>query len=191
MRLTLASSSPRRIEILEKFHIEFEVIPSNIIEPEPLQNEDPISFAKRISFLKAKEVSLRVKRGIILGVDTIVEFNNIIMGKPKDREDAENMIKLLSGKIHRVISGFTIIRDNTKVIKDAVITAVKFYRLTEEEIQEYLDKETYLGKAGAYAIQEEGAKLIEYIKGCYYNVIGLPIWRIMEVLESLKVEEDK
>jgi len=191
MNLILASTSPRRIELLRKFHIDFDVIPSNITEPEPLQDEDPISFAKKVSFLKASEVSSRIKRGIILGVDTIVEIDNIVLGKPKDRESAEYMLKLLSGKIHRVISGFTIIRYSTKVVKDAVITTVKFRRLTEEEIQTYLDKETYLDNAGAYAIQEEGSKLIEYIKGCYYNVMGLPIWRIMEAIKFLKVEEDR
>jgi septum formation protein len=112
------------------------------------------------------------------------------MCKPKDRDEAEHMIKLLSGRIHRVISGFAIIyRD--KIINDAVITIVKFRWLEDDEIRDYLDRSSYIDKAGAYAIQEDGAKLIEYIKGCYYNVMGLPIWRIMEVIKFLKIEEEK
>jgi len=190
MRLILASTSPRRIEILKRFNIDFDVISNNIIEEEPLQGEDPVSYAKMLSFLKASNVASRFKNRVVLGVDTIVELDNIIMCKPKDRDEAEHMIKLLSGRIHRVISGFAIIyRD--KIINDAVITIVKFRRLEDDEIRDYLDRSNYIDKAGAYAIQEDGAKLIEYIKGCYYNVMGLPIWRIMEVIKFLKIEEEK
>jgi Nucleotide-binding protein implicated in inhibition of septum formation len=109
MRLILASTSPRRIEILKRFNIDFDVISNNIIEEEPLQGEDPVSYAKKLSFLKASNVASRFKNRVVLGVDTIVELDNIIMCKPKDRDEAEHMIKLLSGRIHRVISGFAII----------------------------------------------------------------------------------
>ncbi|MGB9681756.1 MAG: Maf family protein [bacterium] len=190
MRLILASSSPRRIELLKRFNIEFDVVPSNIIEEGPLLDEDPISYAKRLSFLKADKVASRGKDKVVLGVDTIVELDNIVMGKPRDRDDARGMIEILSGRTHRVISGFTVIYKD-KVIIDTAITIVKFRRLKEKDIEEYLDVGDYLDKAGSYAIQEDGAKLIEYIKGCYYNVMGLPIFRIMEVIKSLKIEEEK
>jgi|YelNatPaOPRAMG01_1025707.scaffolds.fasta_scaffold02482_22 septum formation protein len=191
VRLILASSSPRRVEILDRLGMEFEVVPSGIEEPEPLPGEDPISFAKRVSMLKADKVSQQRKEGIILGVDTVVEISGLLLGKPVDRESARNMLRLLSGKVHRVITGFTVIRSkNRRLISDAVITAVKFRRLREEEIEDYLDRGEYMDKAGAYAIQGYGSNFIEYIKGCYYNVMGLPTERVIEVLRYLLSEEE-
>ncbi len=191
IRLILASSSPRRIEILDRLGIEFEVVPSDIEEPEPLPGEDPISFAKRVSMLKADKVRQKRKEGIILGVDTVVEISGLLLGKPADRESARNMLRLLSGKVHRVITGFTVISSkNRRLISDAVITAVKFRRLREEEIEDYLDRGEYMDKAGAYAIQGYGSNFIEYIKGCYYNVMGLPTERVIEVLRYILSEEE-
>jgi len=191
IRLILASSSPRRIEILDRLGIEFEVVPSDIEEPEPLPGEDPISFAKRVSMLKADKVRQKRKEGIILGVDTVVEISGLLLGKPVDRESARNMLRLLSGKVHRVITGFTVISiKNRRLISDAVITAVKFRRLREEEIEDYLDRGEYMDKAGAYAIQGYGSNFIEYIKGCYYNVMGLPTERVIEVLRYILSEEE-
>ena len=191
IRLVLASSSPRRIEILDRLGIEFEVVPSDIEEPEPLPGEDPISFAKRVSMLKADKVRQKRKEGIILGVDTVVEISGLLLGKPADRESARNMLRLLSGKVHRVITGFTVISSkNRRLISDAVITAVKFRRLREEEIEDYLDRGEYMDKAGAYAIQGYGSNFIEYIKGCYYNVMGLPTERVIEVLRYILSEEE-
>lgn len=190
-KLILASSSPRRIELLSKLGIDFEVIPSNVEEPIPLLGEDPISFAKRVSKIKADRVSQLLKEGIILGTDTIVELSGIILGKPVDRNSAKDMLKLLSGRIHRVITGFTIIDSRDKrFISDAVITAVKFRRLREEDIEDYLEKGEYMDKAGAYAIQGYGSNFIEYIKGCYYNVMGLPLERVTGVLRYFLSEEE-
>lgn len=192
MRLILASSSSRRIELLRMLGLEFEVIPSNIVEPTPSLGEDPITFAKNLSFLKAWNVHQSIKEGIILGVDTIVEINNLILGKPKDRNEARSMLRLLSGNVHRVITGFTIIdSERQRVISDVAITAVKFRRLRDEDIEGYLDKEDYIDKAGAYAIQGFGSTIIEYIKGCYYNVVGFPVERIMEVLKFLLDKEER
>lgn len=192
MRLILASSSPRRIELLSKLGAEFEVIPSNIIEPSPSPEEDPISFAKNLSFLKAYNVYQLIEEGVILGVDTIVEINNLILGKPKDREEAKYMLRLLSGNTHRVISGFTIIdKKREKWVSDVAITAVKFRRLKYDDIENYLDTEDYIDKAGAYAIQGFGSTLVEYIRGCYYNVVGFPIERIMGALKLFLMEEKR
>ncbi|HHV81599.1 TPA: septum formation protein Maf [bacterium] len=192
MRLILASSSPRRIELLSKLGAEFEVIPSNIIEPFPSPEEDPISFAKNLSFLKAYNVYQLIEEGVILGVDTIVEINNLILGKPKDREEARYMLRLLSGNTHRVISGFTIIdKKREKWVSDVAITAVKFRRLKYDDIENYLDTEDYIDKAGAYAIQGFGSTLVEYIRGCYYNVVGFPIERIMGALKLFLMEEKR
>ncbi|HOL54808.1 MAG TPA: Maf family protein [bacterium] len=192
MRLILASSSPRRIELLSKLGAEFEVIPSNIIEPSPSPEEDPISFAKNLSFLKAYNVYQLIEEGVILGVDTIVEINNLILGKPKDREEARYMLRLLSGNTHRVISGFTIIdKKREKWVSDVAITAVKFRRLKYDDIENYLDTEDYIDKAGAYAIQGFGSTLVEYIRGCYYNVVGFPIERIMGALKLFLMEEKR
>ncbi|MGC8971770.1 MAG: Maf family protein [bacterium] len=191
IKLILASSSPRRIELLSKLGIDFEVIPSNVEEPDPLPGEDPISFVKRVSEIKADKVRQTVKEGIILGTDTIVELSRLILGKPIDRNSAKGMLKLLSGRIHRVVTGFTIIDcRKRKLISDAAITAVKFRRLREEDIEDYLEKGEYMDKAGAYAIQGYGSNFIEYIKGCYYNVMGLPLERITEVLRHFLLEEE-
>ncbi len=190
-KLILASSSPRRIELLNKVGIDFEVLPSNIEEPEPLLGEDPITFAKRVSMLKASEISKKVKEVFVLGVDTIVEISGLVLGKPTGRDSAKDMLRLLSGRIHRVITGFTIIDGKSKrLISEAVITAVKFRRLKDEDIENYLNREEYMDKAGAYAIQGYGSNFIEYIRGCYYNVMGLPIERIMGVLKHLLLEEE-
>lgn len=192
MRLILASSSPRRIELLKKLGLEFEIIPSNVVEPSPSLEEDPVTFVKSLSFLKAYNVYQLVKEGIVLGVDTIVEINNLILGKPKDRDEARFMLKLLSGNIHRVITGFTIIDSmRQRSISDIAITAVKFRRLGNEDIENYLDKEEYADKAGAYAIQDFGSTLIEYIKGCYYNVVGFPVERIMGALKFFLSKEEE
>lgn len=191
IKLILASSSPRRIELLNRLGIDFEVIPSNVEEPTPLLGEDPIGFAKRVSKIKADKVSQSVKEGIVLGTDTIVELSGLILGKPTDRNSAKDMLELLSGRIHRVITGFTIINSrNQRFISDAVITAVKFRRLREEDIEDYLDKGEYMDKAGAYAIQGYGSNFIEYIRGCYYNVMGLPLERIMGALRHFLLEEE-
>ncbi|MCX7796528.1 MAG: Maf family protein [bacterium] len=190
-KLILASSSPRRIEILNKMGLDFEVIPSNIEEPEPMPGEDPIGFAKRVATLKATQVSQNLLEGVILGTDTIVEISGLILGKPNGRDSARDMLRLLSGKIHRVITGFTIIDGrNRRLISDSTVTAVKFRRLKDEDIENYLDRGEYMDKAGAYAIQGYGSNFIEYIRGCYYNVMGLPIERIMGALKHLLLEEE-
>lgn len=191
VKLVLASSSPRRIELLNKLGIAFEVVPSNIEEPEPLPGEDPVSFAKSVATLKADKVSQNVIEGVILGTDTIVEISGLILGKPTGRDSARDMLRLLSGRIHRVITGFTIIDSrNKRLISDSAITAVKFRRLKEEDIEDYLDRGEYMDKAGAYAIQGYGSNFIEYIRGCYYNVMGLPIERIIGALKHLLLEEE-
>ncbi|MBC7319509.1 septum formation protein Maf [bacterium] len=191
VKLVLASGSPRRIELLNKLGIAFEVVPSNIEEPEPLPGEDPVSFAKSVATLKADKVSQNVIEGFILGTDTIVEISGLILGKPTGRDSARDMLRLLSGRIHRVITGFTIIDSRRKrLISDSAITVVKFRRLKEEDIEDYLDKGEYMDKAGAYAIQGYGSNFIEYIRGCYYNVMGLPIERIIGALKHLLLEEE-
>ncbi|HRU33247.1 MAG TPA: nucleoside triphosphate pyrophosphatase, partial [bacterium] len=178
--------------LLNRLGIEFEVIPSNITEPFPSSEEDPVSFARNLSFLKAYNVYQLIEEGVILGVDTIVEINNLILGKPKDREEARYMLRLLSGNTHRVISGFTIIdKKREKWVSDVAITAVKFRRLKYDDIENYLDTEDYIDKAGAYAIQGFGSTLVEYIRGCYYNVVGFPIERIMGALKLFLMEEKR
>lgn len=191
VKLILASSSPRRIELLNRLGVKFEVVPSNIEEPEPLPGEDPISFAKDVATLKATKVSRDVVEGVILGTDTVVEISGLILGKPTGRDSARDMLRLLSGRVHRVITGFTIIDSRSKrLISDSVITAVKFRRLREKDIEDYLDRGEYMDKAGAYAIQGYASNFIEYIRGCYYNVMGLPIERIIGALKHLLLEEE-
>ncbi len=184
--IILASASPRRSELLSQVGIEFEVIPSNIPE-EPLDGESPAQHVIRLSFEKASEVIGRVGReSWVIGSDTVVIIDDEILGKPEDRADAISMLKKLSGREHRVITGYSIINSSSgKDIKKSVDTAVKFKRLTDDEIKGYVDSGEPMDKAGAYAIQGLGSFMVEGIIGSYSNVVGLPVCQIVNDLEKV------
>ena len=185
-KIVLASASPRRSELLSQVGIEFEVIPSNIPE-EPLDGETPDEHVMRLSFEKASEVLRRVGDGSwVIGSDTVVIIDDEILGKPEDRADAISMLKKLSGREHRVITGYSIINSSSgKEIKKSVDTAVKFKTLTDDEISGYVDSGEPMDKAGAYAIQGLGSFMVEGIIGSYSNVVGLPVCQIVADLEEL------
>ena len=184
--IVLASASPRRSELLSQVGIEFEVIPSNIPE-EPLDGETPSEHVIRLAFQKASEVLRRVGDGKwVIGSDTVVIIDDEILGKPEDRADARRMLKKLSGREHRVITGYSIINSSSlSEVKKAVETVVKFKRLTDDEIKGYVDSGEPMDKAGAYAIQGLGSFMVEGIIGSYSNVVGLPVCQIVNDLEDL------
>lgn len=180
MNIILASNSPRRKELLEKEGITFTVIPSNCAEPEN-PGLSPEKYAEFLSKLKAENV-LSSNDGVVIGADTIVVMGDKILGKPTDFEDATSMLELLSGKTHKVITGYTVISKN-KIVTDNEVTFVTFNNLSFEQILNYLNEMKPFDKAGAYGIQD-GFDLVEKIEGDYDNVVGLPTKKILNVLRE-------
>ncbi len=181
-RLILASSSPRRKEILEKENIEFEIIhPSDIVE-ETLTS-DPVEHVLNLSRKKAESVSSETGPGLILGADTVVVLDGEILGKPTDPNDAFAILRKLSGKTHRVYTGLTLLNKyNGKTVLDYDCTEVEFNQLEDQKIIAYIDTGEPMDKAGAYGIQGMGSFLVDNIKGNLDNVIGLPTGKLREML---------
>ena len=177
MKLVLASKSPRRSEILKNAGIEFTVRTADADEtiPEGTKPEDAVVF---LAARKAMAVS-REKDELVLGADTIVVLDDKILGKPKDKDDAFNMIKSLSGRVHSVFTGVCAIGDGFSMTF-AEETRVEFYNLTDDEINTYINTDEPYDKAGAYGIQGLASKFISGIQGDYFNVVGLPMSAIYQ-----------
>lgn len=190
MKLILASASQRRKELLSRITEDFEVIVSNFDESTVPFEGECFNYVMNLSKGKALDVANKAnKDSIIVGCDTIVSIDNKILEKPKDREDAINMLKSLSGKIHEVYSGITVINTKTKEIKnDYVCTYVKFSHLTVKEVVDYVDTGDPYDKAGAYGIQGKAGVFVEEIKGCYYSVVGLPLNKLNKMFREMGVK---
>ncbi|MDU4860073.1 MAG: Maf family protein [Terrisporobacter othiniensis] len=184
MDIILASKSPRRREILENTKVRFSVKESQVDEIIKA-NESPKETVMRLAYEKALDVANNNEESLVIGADTIVVINNRILGKPKNEEEAYDMIKLLSGKTHYVITGFALINLslNKKVI-DCEVSQVTFKELSEECIKDYLNTKESLDKAGAYGIQGYGGLLVNNIQGDYFNIVGLPISKISDCLKD-------
>lgn len=183
MRIILASNSPRRREILSQIGIQYEVIPSKF--EENALNMSPENMVMYFAEEKAMDVAKKVKEeAFVIGADTIV-YQNGIMGKPKDNEDAARMLKNLSGVFHAVITGISVVHTpSLNKITDYERTLVKFKNISDDEIHAYIKSGEPMDKAGAYAIQGIGSLLVEKIEGCYFNVVGLPVYRLSKILEG-------
>lgn len=186
MKIILASASPRRKELLELIKLDFEVQSSNIEEilDESLPLEKKI---EKLSYQKANDIALKNKgNNLVIGADTVVVINGEILGKPKDKQDADRMLKLLSNKEHYVITAITLIDNNNpdKYISTHEKTKVRFIELNQEKIDKYIESGEPMDKAGAYAIQGLGVKFVKSIDGCYTNVVGLPIPLLTQLLEN-------
>lgn len=177
MKLVLASKSPRRSEILKNAGIDFTVRVSEADEtiPDGTKPQDAVVF---LAARKALAVE-RAKDETVLGADTIVVLDDKILGKPKNRDDAFNMIKSLSGRVHSVFTGVCAVGEKGTITL-AEETKVEFLPLTDEEIYTYINTDEPYDKAGAYGIQGLASKFIKGIEGDYFNVVGLPICRIYE-----------
>lgn len=176
--IILASSSPRRKEILEKYNLHPTIIKSNIIE-KSYSGEKPSQIAMSLSFQKSYNVSMLYQEQIVIGADTIVVYENEILGKPKDKDDAFRILKLLNGKYHSVITGISIVQNSTNIkVVDYETTKVKFRELSHNKLKDYINTNEPMDKAGAYGIQGYGALLVEKIDGCYLNVVGLPLVKL-------------
>lgn len=185
--IILASESPRRVDILRTLGVSFSIIPPKIDETQR-KDELPKNYVSRISFEKAQSVGVHFPDKWIVGADTVVVFKNKIMGKPKDERDAFKMLKTLSGKWHRVITGFCILNISKDIIyRDVVETKVFLREMSDLEIIRYINTSEPLGKAGSYAVQGKGGYMVKEIKGSFTNVVGLPICELAEALLSLGV----
>lgn len=187
MHYILASASPRRKELLTKIVRDFEVVISNFDEDSVKFNGDIEEYVKTLAKGKAQSVAEQSsKDSIIIAADTIVVIDGKILGKPKNEDDAYNMLKLLSNKVHRVYSGIAVINTTNNIIKnEAIYTEVKFSELTHEDISNYINSKEPLDKAGAYGIQGLGALFVEKINGCYYNVVGLPLNMLNKIIKEV------
>lgn len=182
--IILASASPRRSELLRAAGIDFTVRVADVDET-PLPNEPPRDYVRRLARDKASAVAARVESGAaVLGADTSVIFGAEILGKPRDREDARQMIERLSGAWHEVITGVCL-RQGGRVLTEADVTRVKFAPLSAAEIEWYVSTDEPNDKAGAYAIQGYGSRFIERIEGNYTNVVGLPVQMVYRMLHEL------
>lgn len=173
MELILASNSPRRRELLTLAGIEYTVIPSECDEILP-EKITPAQAVEELSRQKAEDVFSRHPDKMIIAADTVVALGDTILGKPKNDEDAFNMLSSLSGKIHTVYTGVCI-KTNDKSDIFHCATDVEFYNLTEEQIKSYIATKEPCDKAGAYGIQGKGSLLVKGINGDYFNVVGLPL----------------
>jgi len=192
MHLILASSSPRRQELLRSAGIEFEVQPSYILE-EILRGERPEEFARRAAREKATHVAASSPPGsLVLGADTVVVIDGEALGKPADPEDAARMLRLLSGQTHQVHTGVCLVRapDRVEALKHET-TFVTFRELDEEEIRAYVESGEPMDKAGAYAVQGLASKFVTRISGCYSNVVGLPVALVYDTLKKAEGRKQK
>jgi nucleoside triphosphate pyrophosphatase len=191
MRMVLASASPRRKELLRAAGFEFRARNSRA-EPPPRRGETPAAFARRAARAKALDVAkTQVPGTLVLGADTIVVAGKEILGKPAGREDAARMLRKLSGKTHRVVTGVCLVRAPRRVVAlRHETTLVEFRRLSEAEIRRYIESREPLDKAGAYGIQGLASKFVTRIEGCYFNVVGLPVPLVCEMLKPFLSPRD-
>ncbi len=183
-KIILASGSPRRKELLEKIGLQFEVAASDI-EEDLANGLPPRKLAEKLSLEKAVAAAKKYPDAVIIAADTIGVFDGKIIGKPHTPAEAVEMLSMLSGKSHLVVTGYTILDTGTqKSVTKSVETKVDFRSLTGAEIEAYVATGEPLDKAGAYAIQGLGALIVEKIEGDYYNVIGLPLSSLMESLKD-------
>ena len=182
--LVLASASPRRRELLTQAGYAFEVQPAHVNE-DLRPGEDPIAYVVRLARDKAQAVFADVNdpNAIVLGADTTVTLDSHILAKPEDAADAARMLRLLSGRTHRVITGVAVVTEKGTEVA-AEVTGVQFLTLSDEEIAAYVATGEPMDKAGAYGIQGLAAKWIPRVEGCYFNVVGLPLALVSTMLEA-------
>ncbi len=182
MRLILASQSPRRRELMGLFHRPFTVCAANIDEAMD-RTADPAAEVARVSLAKALAIP-RQPEDVVVAADTIVVCDGQILGKPKTRQDAIRMLQLLSGRDHQVMTGLSVLCGDRQV-SGTEVTHLYFCELTQRQIEEYVDGGEPMDKAGAYGIQGGAALFCPRMEGDYYNVMGLPVCRLGQILREL------
>ncbi|MEE2901140.1 MAG: Maf family protein [Myxococcota bacterium] len=185
-QLVLASASPRRRELLESAGFRILVQPQGVDET-VLSNEKPRSYARRVALEKAQACSPEASQ-VVLAADTVVAFENEILGKPEDDEHAFRILSTLSGQIHYVHTAVVVL--GIEQLVDVVTTQVQFRKLSDADIQRYINTGDGRDKAGSYGIQSKGGWLVDKVTGCYTNVVGLPLPRTIELLGQCGVRHD-
>ncbi|MEJ2720480.1 MAG: Maf family protein [bacterium] len=185
-RLVLASRSPRRRDILQRMQFEFEIIPAADHVENGASCKDPIERAEARARLKAADVAARRPDAVVIGADTVVIVDGDVLDKPGDDEEAARFLRRLSGREHIVATGVAVRRDVSGVDLSACEeTLVRFRSLTDAEVHSYVASGEGRDKAGAYAVQGLGAALVHSITGCFYNVVGLPVPCLFELLRKV------
>jgi septum formation protein len=199
LKLILASSSPRRAEILRNAGFTFEVQPSHVDET-PLPGERADDYVRRLADSKARAAAQYVdrdmnrgtERAVVIGADTVVVIDGQILGKPADADDARRMLRLFSGRDHDVLTGLSFIsipeREEATLVES---TRVSFLPLSAKDIEDYLLTGEPFDKAGAYGIQGIGGRFIRRVEGCYFNVMGLPLSRVWSIVGRMEEEQQK
>ncbi len=179
--MILASQSPRRRELLSLITEDFRIIPAKGEEnlPEGIAPREAVLLLSR---QKAEEIYTEYKNETILAADTVVAIDGKILGKPDSEQQAAEMLRMLSGRVHSVYTGVSVISPTGELSSFAEETKVEFWELSPRQIQQYVASGEPMDKAGAYGIQGSGALLVKSIQGCYYNVMGLPVGRIYHEL---------
>lgn len=191
LALILASSSPRRQELLSQLGISIRIVPSEI-EEVLRKGELPEEYARRLAITKAQQVAEKFPDFWVLAADTIVVIKGEILGKPKDGPEAESMLKKLSGQEHQVITGYCLLHLKVRKKRERVVRSlVKFKKLSAEEIRWYINTGEPFDKAGGYAVQGKAAFMVKEINGSYTNVVGLPLCEVIEDLQELGVLDFK
>lgn len=186
-KLILASSSPRRRTLLEQFNIKFDIVNPDFPESD-VSTDSAEKMARLIAEGKALSVGRRFPEAIVIAADTIVVMDDVCLGKPKSKVDAITMLKQLSGRTHHVVTGLTVCQlEKGHVRSSYERTEVTFGPLTDDLINRYVESGEPLDKAGAYGIQGVGAIFVRKLSGCYYNVVGLPLYTLRKMLEEVDV----
>ncbi|UZT82305.1 Maf family protein [Caproicibacterium sp. BJN0003] len=185
----LASSSPRRSDLLHQAGYDFEVIPAQVNEACP-HGTPPMQRVEQLARRKAIAVAKQHPGDAVLAADTLVAFKGRILGKPQTPEMAKKMLELLSGQVHQVYTAFCLIANN-EVYEDKDCTSVEFYRIEPEEIEAYIASGEPLDKAGAYGIQGRGAVFVKRIDGSFTSVVGLPLGKIHRILKKVGIHPEK
>lgn len=185
MNLILASQSPRRKALLEQFGIYFTV---QVLPTDEIEEGDPCTVAKENAQAKVLPISKENPEAIVLGADTIVVLDGRILGKPNDAEGARTMLHFLSGRVHEVTTVVALAQAGQVIFTKRVTTEVEFRTLSDAEIEAYIATGEPFDKAGGYGIQGFGGLLVKSIKGCYYNVVGLPVPSLVEEFRDLGIE---
>jgi len=187
-RIILASTSPRRKELLESIGLKFEIQPSDYEEDMTLKMP-PKKLAEFLSLNKARSVAEKNNDAIVIGADTIVVLGKQVLGKPHTEKEAKRMLRLISGKTHSVITGVTVIDTSKNImITKSVETKIWIKKLSPKEIESYVASKEPLDKAGAYAIQGLGSLIVKKIEGDYSGTVGLPLFLLREELEKIGVK---
>lgn len=177
----LASSSPRRQMLLAQIGLPFTVVPSHV--PERVPADDPVGGVEALALAKAQQVARGLARGLVIGADTVVVLGGEVLGKPASAAQAREMLARLSGATHRVLTGLAVVEAGSgEALVSHEETLVTFRPLSPAEIASYVASGEPMDKAGAYGAQGLGAVLISRVEGCFYNVVGLPLARLAEML---------